>query len=952
MILVEEMKAASNDELLAKKFSPVLILTEDTRERYGNISVIKPEPVSIIGAQSANYIRFELYNKLGQQIGGVFDWESLTGWDPPIFPRVDFSQNKFAFLGDNYIGKPLIKKRRYAYGQYFLVSYFDYPGKGTRVWDDTYFGEGAYAGDKFPNTAYVHIYERTIDKYKTKYNTITVIEYKYFYPYNDWWNNHEGDWQGIDVVVSSRDPATSEFLGVEYRFHGAWLSYYKDYGDKPGITDSFVFNAVGDVRLVARTHPVAYIGAGSHAAYPIGGDIELFSFLEALPLSGGADQEGTEEAIEAAVIGDWEYMSHTGLVLSTLADGSHNDLWESYNLVLLPDPDITNTNNMGLTPDMSWLGAQVRWGTPTVSGPGENESPKGPYNSKTDSWGSLKLFTVGKIGGEALGVSVFDPFYHSDLYAPGSSPLSVTEYHHWAIISAETWSGTVSLHGDIVVFPGATLTVEAGSVIEFVPRQDRHQFREGVHNRAEIFVYGTLITEGIVQDSVHFQATTDGDNDAWGGIRAMAGGTVTLDDYTVLRHTPSVSPPSVSPPVAESKPGRPRNLSATPGDGQVTLSWQGPDDLGGSTLSHYGYIWRVAGGTWSATDLDEWTSVGTATSAVVANLTNGTTYDFKVRTFTNAHMKRNRASLPAEAFGIQPTSGSVVPGPPQALQAVPGSGQVSLSWSAPSSDGGSALTGYEYRYRLGDGGWYGWSSVGLNTTTTKTGLADNTTYTFAVRAVNAQGAGTAASQTVTTPPGTAGPPGMPRNLSATPWIGQVSLSWSAPSSDGGSALTGYEYRYQVSGGSWSSWSSVGLSTSKTVTGLAANTTYTFEVRAVNAHGFGTAASRSATTPGSSNVPSAPRNLEATASTGQVALDWDGPSSNGGSAITKYEYRWRADSGTWSPWWSVSASTTSKTVTGLSANTTYTFDSTGSQQPRGRRVSQRVGDHAGGTAAAE
>ena len=57
-------------------------------------------------------------------------------------------------------------------------------------------------------------------------------------------------------------------------------------------------------------------------------------------------------------------MTHTGLVLSTQADNFHNDLWESYDLVILPEPDPEDTtNNMGLLGKMSWLGADIRWGT-------------------------------------------------------------------------------------------------------------------------------------------------------------------------------------------------------------------------------------------------------------------------------------------------------------------------------------------------------------------------------------------------------------------------------------------------------------------------------------------------------------------------------------------------------------------------------------------------------------
>ena len=80
----------------------------------------------------------------------------------------------------------------------------------------------------------------------------------------------------------------------------------------------------------------------------------------------------------------------------------------------------------------------------------------------------------------------------------------------------------------------------------------------------------------------------------------------------------------------------------------------------------------------------------------------------------------------------------------------------------------------------------------------------------------------------------------------------MALSWSAPASDGGSAITRYEYRWQEANGTWSVWLSTGEdagrpATSTTKTGLTSNTTYEFEVRARNVHGAGSAASESATT---------------------------------------------------------------------------------------------------------
>ena len=76
------------------------------------------------------------------------------------------------------------------------------------------------------------------------------------------------------------------------------------------------------------------------------------------------------------------------------------------------------------------------------------------------------------------------------------------------------------------------------------------------------------------------------------------------------------------------------------------------------------------------------------------------------------------------------------PGAPRNLMAVGGDGQAVLSWDAPASDGGAAITDYEYRIN-GRGPWI---SIGSTLTThTVTGLVNGTEYTFQVRAVNAAG---------------------------------------------------------------------------------------------------------------------------------------------------------------------------------------------------------------------
>ena len=122
------------------------------------------------------------------------------------------------------------------------------------------------------------------------------------------------------------------------------------------------------------------------------------------------------------------------------------------------------------------------------------------------------------------------------------------------------------------------------------------------------------------------------------------------------------------------------------------------------------------------------------------------------------------------------------------------------------------------------------------------GLTANTAYTFTVTATNSYGISNAssASNSVTT----ANVPGAPTSVTAadTGIDGEALIAWTAPGSNGGSAITDYVIEYSSNGGSSYTTFLDGTSTatSATVTGLTIDTTYIFRVKAVNAIGTGTA----------------------------------------------------------------------------------------------------------------
>ena len=94
------------------------------------------------------------------------------------------------------------------------------------------------------------------------------------------------------------------------------------------------------------------------------------------------------------------------------------------------------------------------------------------------------------------------------------------------------------------------------------------------------------------------------------------------------------------------------------------------------------------------------------------------------------------------------------PGAP-GLTATAGVAAVTLNWTAPTSSGGTAITGYEYRQRTGDAyAADAWTAIANSASLTSydvTGLTAGTAYTFQLRARNASGAGVYSDEVTVTP---------------------------------------------------------------------------------------------------------------------------------------------------------------------------------------------------------
>ncbi len=374
--------------------------------------------------------------------------------------------------------------------------------------------------------------------------------------------------------------------------------------------------------------------------------------------------------------------------------------------------------------------------------------------------------------------------------------------------------------------------------------------------------------------------------------------------------TPGVAPPA------------PQGLTASAGDGSVTLSWTSGGS-GGPPITG----WQVCDATTTPDDCADtgagWSDIAMSgpdtTSHTLGSatdpLTNGTPYTYLVRAV-------NIIGSGARAQANPATPGKAPGAPARALADAAGDGEVTIAVDGPSPAPDVAVTSYEVRKSQGGGPYDAWEALGSGDDSginaTVSGLVNGVSYTFEVRAVNAFGPGPGTESNAVTPVGapSAGA------LGADPGDGQVALSW-ADSSSGGSAITSWQYRQSESGGGYGAWTDIadsGPDTSgHTVTGLSNGTSYTFQVRAVNAQGAGDAITSAAVTPGT--VPPAP-SVSAAGGNGQVDLSWTPGTSSGAGPTTGWQVQ--VDDGDWSDIADSGADTTSHSVTGLANGTAYSF----------------------------
>jgi fibronectin type 3 domain-containing protein len=253
-----------------------------------------------------------------------------------------------------------------------------------------------------------------------------------------------------------------------------------------------------------------------------------------------------------------------------------------------------------------------------------------------------------------------------------------------------------------------------------------------------------------------------------------------------------------------------------------------------------------------------------------------------------------------------------VPAAPTNLRAMAVSrSQVDLTWEDRSGD----ETGFEIA-RSSNGSSPQTFRVGPNTTAfSDTGLAEDTTFTYAVRAVNGAGRSEPSNEASATTLDS--PPSAPANLVATAMgSDRIDLDW-APADD----PDGYEIQRSLDGFAWTSLGRrPGTGTEATILGLDPETTYAFRVRAFNSGGDGAFSNVASARTGAA-APTAPTGLKATAvSHSRIDLSWSDTSTN----ETRFEIERSTAGRAFQRVATVAANSASFADAGLKARTTYTY----------------------------
>ena len=350
----------------------------------------------------------------------------------------------------------------------------------------------------------------------------------------------------------------------------------------------------------------------------------------------------------------------------------------------------------------------------------------------------------------------------------------------------------------------------------------------------------------------------------------------------VLWATAAVAPPAE----AQSPPGTPASVTATRGNGTLEVSWSavaGATGYNVNTTADHKQSWQRAASV----------TGGTTTSANLSGIDNEKSYYVAVQAVNGVVGGGWRDSALIEPLQTATAPASVT--------LTRGAGYLDVSWTAPVSDGGSQISGYDIV--LSDDGRVSWwraatgvsptPSNGTYTERITDGISNTTAYDAAVRAVSAAGPG---------PWKNAGPiagmqglPAAPASVTVYRGSNFLDVEWPAVT-----GATSYNVVYSPA--SWRQWtrSATGVTgLTHSIPNIPNNASYIVAVQAVNAIGAGHWLNSEPNDPALD--PSPAQSVQVTAASDQLSVSWTQCDvslrwCNGGSPVTGYFVNFSSDGG--------------------------------------------------------
>ena len=364
-------------------------------------------------------------------------------------------------------------------------------------------------------------------------------------------------------------------------------------------------------------------------------------------------------------------------------------------------------------------------------------------------------------------------------------------------------------------------------------------------------------------------------------------------------------------------PNAPNNLQVAPGNEKLTLTWEEPTEKVGVTVNGYKVQWKAD----SVTDWDAQTGVTEVSESgltrEIASLTNGTTYDVRVRA---------ENGVVSDTYDWATDDGTPRPDPTITEVTVADATITRTSATATvtienETDDGQTVH-LQYR-KTTESGWTPVTPKDVTATATSetfdlSGLTGNTEYL--VEAWLAATSSTKESATFTTDPVEAD---APRNVRITGHGDkELTVAWDAPSDSGGSQITGYKVQWKSGSDGYDPnlrQDEPGASP-HTIDQLANGTEYTVQVIAVTTAGDGSPSTEAKGTP--SRKPDAPIIQSVTPGHTQLVVTWSEP-ANGGNPITNYKIEYKEqDAQSWRLHKEVDHNTLTETIGSLTNGTIY------------------------------